>query len=84
MATQPWAHYIERHRFDPAEFPALLAWRQRIDARPAVQRAAARASEAFDDAANRTRRAASAQDLDRFFGRTDQVPAADFSVITKL
>ncbi|MDB5724049.1 MAG: hypothetical protein JWQ16_803 [Novosphingobium sp.] len=84
MATQPWAHYIERHRFDPAEFPALLAWRQRIDARPAVQRAAARASEAFDDAATATRRAASAQDLDRFFGRTDQVPAADFSTVTKL
>lgn len=84
MATQPWAHYVERHGFDPAEFPALIAWRQRIEARPAVQRAVARASEAFDDAANRTRRAASAQDLDRFFGRTEHVPAADFSVITKL
>lgn len=84
MATQPWAHYIERHGFDPADYPALVAWRQRIEARPAVQRAVARASEAFDDAATRTRRAASAQDLDRFFGRTEQVPAADFSVITKL
>jgi GST-like protein len=84
MATQPWAHYIERHGFDPAEFPALIAWRQRIDARPAVQRAVARASEAFDDAATATRRAASAQDLDRFFGRTDQVPPADFSTVTKL
>lgn len=84
MATQPWAHYVERHGFDPADYPALVAWRQRIEARPAVQRALARASEAFDDAATRTRRAASAQDLDRFFGRTEQVPAADYSIVTKL
>lgn len=84
MAIQPWAHYLERHGFDPADFPALVAWRTRIDARPAAQRARARAAEAFDEAATRTRRAASSEDLDRFFGRTRQVPAADYSVITKM
>jgi GSH-dependent disulfide-bond oxidoreductase len=84
MATQPWAHYLERHGFDSADHPALVAWRQRIEARLAAQRAAHRMSEAFDDAATRTRRAASAQDLDRFFGRTDQVPAADYSLVTKM
>lgn len=84
MATQPWAYYVERHGYDPADYPALVAWRERIAARPAVQRARARASEAFSEAATRTIRAASAQDLDRFFGRTQQVPAADYSVITQM
>jgi GST-like protein len=84
MATQPWAYYVERHGFDPAAYPALLEWRSRIENRPAVRRARARADEAFDAEATRTRRAASAEDLDRFFGRTDRVPAADYSLVTKL
>jgi GSH-dependent disulfide-bond oxidoreductase len=81
MATQPWSYYIERHGFDPADYPALVEWRQRIEARPATQRALARVQEAFDDVANRTRKGASEEDLDRFFGRTDKVPAADFSAV---
>lgn len=83
MATHPWAYYVERHGFDSADYPALAEWRARIEARPAVQRARARADEAFSEAATRTRRAASAQDLDRFFGRTDEVPAADYSLVTQ-
>jgi GST-like protein len=81
MATQPWAYYIERHGFDPADYPALVEWRQRIEARPAVQRALARAAEVFDDVATRTRKAASAEDLDTFFGRTDRVPQTDYSAV---
>jgi GST-like protein len=81
MATQPWAYYIERHGFDPAQFPALVEWRERIAARPAVQRALARAQEAFDQVATRSRKAASDEDLDRFFGRTGQVPATDYSAV---
>jgi GST-like protein len=81
MATQPWAYYIERHGFDPAQYPALVAWRERIAARPAVQRALARAQEAFDQVAMRSRKAASDEDLDRFFGRTGQVPATDYSAV---
>lgn len=81
MATQPWAYYIERHGFDPADYPALVEWRTRIEARPAVQRALARAQEAFDQVANRTRKAASDEDLDRFFGRVGTVPATDYSAV---
>ena len=40
MATYPWARYLKRHGLDPAEFPALEAWKARIAARPAVARAA--------------------------------------------
>jgi GSH-dependent disulfide-bond oxidoreductase len=81
MATQPWAYYVERHGFDPADFPALVAWRERIAARPAVQRALARAHDAFETVATRSRKGASQEDLDRFFGRTEKVPAADFSAV---
>ena len=81
MATQPWAYYVERHGFDPALYPALVEWRTRIAARPAVQRALARATEAFDSVANRTRKAASDEDLDRFFGRTDTVQPTDYSAV---
>jgi GST-like protein len=83
MATQPWAWYVERHGFDPADFPALVAWRDRIAQRPAVQRALARAQE-FEDIANRTRKGASDADLDRFFGRTATVPATDFSAVKQM
>jgi len=81
MATQPWAYYVERHGFDPADFPALVEWRERIAARPAVQRALARAAEAFDDVATRTRKAASQEDLDKFFSRTEKVPETDYSAV---
>jgi GST-like protein len=83
MAVHPWAHYVEPHGFDPADYPALVAWRTRIGARPAVQRARDRMREAFEEVASRTRRAASAEDLDRLFSRTEQVPAIDYSAITK-
>jgi GST-like protein len=84
MATQPWAYYVERHGFDPAQYPALVEWRERIGARPAVQRALARAQEAFDDVATRSRKAASEEDLDKFFGRTDKVPATDYSAVKQM
>lgn len=81
MATQPWAYYVERHGFDPADYPALVAWRERIAARPATQRATARATKAFDDVASATRKGASDEDLDKFFGRTATVPATDYSAV---
>lgn len=84
MATQPWAYYVERHGFDPAQYPALVEWRTRIEARPAVQRALARAQEAFDDVATRSRKAASEEDLDKFFGRTDKVPVTDYSAVKQM
>ena len=81
MATQPWANYLESHGFDSAAFPHLVEWRARIAARPAVGRALARAQAAFTGPGERTRKSASLADLDRFFGRTDAVPAADFTQI---
>ena len=81
MATQPWAYYLERHGFDAAAHPHLVEWRERIAARPAVQRALARVDEAFTQVAERTRKAASDEDLDRFFGRTEKVPATDYSIV---
>lgn len=81
MATQPWAYYLERHGFDSAAHPHLVEWRERIAARPAVQRALARADEAFTAAAERSRKAATDEDLDRFFGRTAKVPVTDYSIV---
>ncbi|MCB2076543.1 MAG: glutathione S-transferase family protein [Novosphingobium sp.] len=81
MAMQPWANYLELHGFDPAEHPALVAWRTRIAERPATLRAQARIAADFNPEAERTRKAASGEDLDRFFGRTDAVPPADFSMV---
>lgn len=81
MAMQPWANYLEWHGFDAAAHPALVAWRTRIAARPAHQRAQARVASDLNPEAERTRKSASKHDLDRFFGRTGTVPDADFSMV---
>jgi len=84
MAMAPWANYLEPHGFDAAAHPHLVRWRAAVQARPAVQRALARAHEGFTEVADRTRKAATAQDLDAFFGRTETVPPADFSAVVKM
>ncbi len=84
MAMQPWANYLEPHGFDSAAHPHLLRWRAQIAARPGVSRALARSHEGFTAKADATRKAASGEDLDKFFGRTDSVPAADFSAVVKM
>jgi GSH-dependent disulfide-bond oxidoreductase len=84
MATQPWANYLEPHGFDSAQYPALTRWRAEIAARPAVQRALARSHEAFSAIADQTRKAASGEDLDKFFGRSHDAPPADFSAVVKM
>jgi len=83
MAIYPWSYYLEFHGFDPAAHPALIGWRERVAARPAVQRAQGRSQEDFSEVANRTRKAATGEDLDKFFGRTQQVPAADFTAVVE-
>ena len=83
MAVYPWALYLEQHGFDPADHPHLLRWRETIGARKSVQRMLARFSDSFDDVSTTTRRTATQADLDRFFGREADAPAADFSVLTK-
>ena len=84
MAMQPWANYLEPHGFDSAAHPHLLRWRAEVAARPAVSRALARSHEGFTAVAEATRKAASGEDLDKFFGRTDSVPPADFSAVVKM
>lgn len=81
MAMQPWGNYLELHGFDPAEHPALVEWRGRIAGRPAVQRALARVAQDINPIAEETRKAATGEDLDKFFGRTEKVPEADFSMV---
>jgi GST-like protein len=81
MATYPWALYLQAHGFDADKYPALTRWCDTIGARPAVARSKARFNEAFAEATERARRAATPEDLDRFFGRTLAVPAADFSAV---
>ena len=84
IATYPWALYLKAHGFDADKFPALKRWCDTIGARPAVARCNARFDAAFTEASDRSRRAATPEDLDRFFGRTAAVPAADFSAVKKL
>ena len=81
MAMQPWANYLEGHGFDPALHPHLVRWRAAVAARPAVQRALARSHEGFTAVADQTRRAATNEDLDKFFGRAASVPPADFTSV---
>jgi GST-like protein len=83
IAIYPWSHYLERHGFDPAPYPALLRWRGALDARPAVVRAGERMDAAFNAVSTETRLAATKADLDRFFGRTEQMPDADFSAVKR-
>jgi GST-like protein len=84
VATFPWAGYLERHGFAADDHPHLIEWRERIAARPAVRSAMERIQAEFGDPATRTRRAATAEDLDRFFGRTPDMPEADFSAIVRV
>jgi GSH-dependent disulfide-bond oxidoreductase len=83
MAIHPWSTYLEQHGFSREDHPHLLAWRTRIAARPAMARMMARFTEAFSGEADSTRRAATPDQLDRFFGRAPDNPPADFSAVTR-
>ena len=83
IAIYPWAGYLEQHGFDPAAHPALMRWRDAIGARPAVQRMIERFAAAYTEEGERTRRASTAEQLDRFFGRDPANPPADFSSVVK-
>ena len=83
IATYPWARYLEQHGFEAERHASLLRWRNAIAQTDAVKRAEQRMSEAFNALSTQTRRAATSEDLDRFFGRTSDMPAADFTSVTK-
>ena len=39
IATIGWANDLERQTMDPSDFPNVVAWRARVNARPAIERA---------------------------------------------
>ncbi len=41
MATYPWTRSIERQGVDPADYPNVVRWQQRLEERPAVVRGCA-------------------------------------------
>jgi GSH-dependent disulfide-bond oxidoreductase len=84
IATFPWAEYLERHDFAIGDFPHLQRWRTAIAGRPAVARAKARIVKEFGEVSAKQMQDASAKDLDRFFGRTDKMPAQDYSAAKSL
>jgi GST-like protein len=84
MAIYPWSSYLENHGFSAEKHPALVAWRHKIDARPAIARSAQRFQDAFAKPSEQSRMAATDADLDRFFGRSDSVPVADFSNVKRM
>ncbi|WP_157215532.1 glutathione S-transferase family protein [Flavisphingomonas formosensis] len=79
IATYPWALYLERHGFSPADHPALGRWAERIGARPAIARSAARFAEAFDVPTRDDIRIATPRELDRFFVRPADAPVVDYA-----
>lgn len=84
IAVFPWSRYLEQHGFDSGEHLQLLEWRNRIAERKAVTRCIERFNEAFSQEGEATRKAATPEDLDRFFGREADSPSADFSSITRV
>ena len=84
IATFPWAEYLERHGLDWSNHPAMARWRDAIADRPAVIRAKQRIDEAFLPASIATMQTATADDLDRFFGRTATMPGQDFTAVTRM
>jgi GST-like protein len=83
IAIYPWALYLEQHGFDPATHPSLLRWREEIGNRLAVKRMLDRFAAAFSKESQETRRAATPDQLDRFFGRAPTSPPVDFSSVVK-
>jgi GST-like protein len=84
IATFPWGEYLDRHGFDQKSFPALMRWRDRINSRPAIQRAKAAFAAAFGASSAESLGSATSEDLDRFFGRSKDMPQQDFSAVTRL
>lgn len=83
IAIYPWALYLEQHGFDPAEHGNLVRWRDRIGERAAIARSRERFDAAFTQVSQESRRSATQEQLDRFFGREEDSPVADFSAITR-
>lgn len=84
IATFPWAEYLERHDFPIDDYPRLRRWRDGIGRREAVVRAKGRIVTEFAEVSTKQMQEASGKELERFFGRTEQMPAQDFSAAKQL
>jgi GST-like protein len=83
MAIYPWSLYLEKHGFDPAAHSALLRWRNAIGGREAVKRSWERFAAAFNTESESSRKTATSENLDRFFGRDPGNPPADYSAVLR-
>lgn len=79
IATWPWATYLEDHGLDPQAHPALIRWRDRIAARPAVARMLERTQAAFAAPAA----GATATTATLSSGRTARTPSANPIALTR-
>jgi GSH-dependent disulfide-bond oxidoreductase len=62
----------------------MKQWREVIAKKPAVVRARSRMHESFTEVSQKTIQAASAEDLDRFFGRTKEMPPTDYMSVKRM
>lgn len=76
IAVYPWAAYVARHGFQDAEFPHLIAWRDRLDERATIQQAV-RAIKELVQSDPAKDEMPSAEQLDRLFSRAKGGPTAD-------
>jgi GST-like protein len=75
MATFPWAVRLRRFGMDADEFPHVMDWRARIEARPAIRRAH-RVMKLWSDQDTADRAAATPEESKRFLGLHIRAPSA--------
>lgn len=75
IAVHPWMGYLKRHGLEEKDFPHLLAWRDRLDERPAVKRGSAAIEEMVSKGS--ALGLPSDEQLDDFFARRAPGPKVD-------
>jgi GST-like protein len=75
IATFPWAVRLRRFGMDAGEFPHLMDWRARVEARPAIERAH-RVMKPWSDMDTADRTAATEDESKRFLGLHIAAPNA--------
>ncbi|MFK8020498.1 MAG: glutathione S-transferase family protein [Pseudomonadales bacterium] len=76
IAVHPWMGYITRHELNESDYPHLIAWRNLLDERPAMKRAAATTKE-MDAMVPANFAMPTDQELDNFFARRSPGPKVD-------
>jgi GST-like protein len=80
MATYPWAVRLRRYGMEAAQFPRLLDWRARIEARPAIARSW-RAMQPWSDQDTIDRAEATPEESERFQGLHIPAPSAQAAAV---